>query len=209
MKPYRRLTLTLLPLTPMKHTTKLLGIFLAAAALVAMSAYHQRDDDKPALRSGIITQNMDLKVKPGDNFTAYVNGNWMKQTPIPADKSTYGTGSMVRDQAEENVKAIIEASASGKFAPGSEEQKIGDFYQAYLNRKVRDSLGLSPLKPEFRRIEAIASYKDLASYLAYANKLGNLVPLTIGVNEDFKDPPGICCLPGREGSACPNGNIIC
>ncbi|WP_194349977.1 M13 family metallopeptidase [Pontibacter beigongshangensis] len=140
------------------------------------------------LHSGITVANMDTTVAPGDNFMAYVNGSWARNTEIPADKSAFGAFHMLNDKSQEDVKAIIEEAAAGDFAAGSDEQKIGDFYESYLNIKVRDSIGLAPLAAEFRKIDAINSPQALADYFAYANRSGSMVPFSIGVMEDFKDP---------------------
>jgi len=87
---------------------------------------------KPVLGSfGIATENMDKSVKPGDNFFKYVNGTWLKNTEIPADKSSYGAFTTLRDLSDERVKVIIEEAAAKDAPDGSEEQKIGDFYAAF------------------------------------------------------------------------------
>ncbi|MDO1444772.1 M13-type metalloendopeptidase [Rhodocytophaga aerolata] len=159
--------------------------------------------DQP-LTSGITIQNMDTLVKPGDNFTAYVNGNWVKNTEIPADKAAFGAFHMLNDKAQDDVKAIIEASASGTFADGSDEQKVGDFYEAYMNLQRRDSIGLAPLAPELKKIADIATYTDLATYFAYANKMGNMVPFNIGVETDFKDPKQYMLYTWQGGLGLPD-----
>ena len=81
---------------------------------------------------GVETANIDSRVKPGDNFYAHVNGNWLKNTEIPADKSRYGSFIILRDKAEKRVRGIIE-SAANKETPSADEKRIGDFYNAYLN----------------------------------------------------------------------------
>ncbi|PIQ20485.1 MAG: peptidase M13 [Cytophagales bacterium CG18_big_fil_WC_8_21_14_2_50_42_9] len=172
----------------LKLSPKMLGLACLAIAVQVSTGCNKSATQNKELHSGIIRANMDTTVAPGNNFTAYVNGNWVKKTPIPADKASYGVGSIVNDKAQEDVKAIIEASAQGKFADGSDEQKIGDLYEAYMNMKVRDSIGLQPLAPELKKIDAITNYQDLARYFAYANKYGNMVPFNIGVMEDFKNP---------------------
>ncbi len=141
---------------------------------------------------------MDTTAIPGNDFTQYVNGTWMKNTKIPADKSSYGVGAMVNDKAQEDVKSI-DRKRQLKAAPkaGTEEQKIGDDYESYMNMKVRDSIGLAPLNDEFKKVDAIASAKDLAAYFAYAGKTGQPGAFGIGVLEDFKDPKNICCTAGR------------
>jgi len=160
-------------------------------------------DVKTELHSGIILKNMDTTVSPGDDFMAYVNGTWIKNTVIPSDKSGYGAAYMLEDKAEEEVKAIIENAAKAGGKEGSEEQKIGDFYNAYLNVSLRDSLGLAPLQEDFKKIDAIASLKDLAAYFAYANTVSYMVPLEMAVIEDFKDPTKYMVLTWQGGLGLP------
>jgi len=96
------------------------------SSLLLLAAFNKFENLSETL-SGINRKNMDTTVNPGDNFNAYVNGTWMKNTKIPADKASYGAGYMVFEKSQEDVKAIIEASAKGNSANGSDEQKIGDF----------------------------------------------------------------------------------
>lgn len=143
--------------------------------------------DKP-LQSGVIVENMDTSVDPGNNFTKYVNGNWMKSTEIPADKSSYGTMNILRDESEDNVKVIIEEAASGNYEKGSNEQKIGNLYASYMDMEKRNQIGIAPLKKEFDKIDALSNYKELNTYFAYANKMGINVPLGLFIYQDFKNP---------------------
>lgn len=159
---------------------------LAAAFLTLYSC--GKSDKAEELKSGVTKNNMDTLVKPGDNFDAYVNGMWIKNNKIPDDKASYGNFDILADKAEDNVKAIIEESAKGDFADGSNEQKIGDFYESYMDMKARDAKGISPLTDEFKNIDAIKDYNDLATYFGKANRSGNMIPFAVGVIEDFKDP---------------------
>ncbi len=158
---------------------------------------------KTELHSGIILGNMDTTVSPGDDFMAYVNGKWIKNTAIPSDKSGYGAAYMLDDKAQEEVKAIIENAAKTGGKDGSEEQKIGDFYNSYLNVKLRDSIGLAPLQEDFKKIDGIGSLKDLAAYFAYANTVSHMVPLEMAVMEDFKDPKQYMLLTWQGGLGLP------
>ena len=171
--------------------------FLLAFSLISC-------DKKENLTSGVILKNMDTLVKPGDNFDAYVNGNWAKSNKIPADKASIGVGQIIDDKAQEDVKAIIENSSKGNFANGSDEQKIGDFYEAFMNVKTRDEKGITPLLPEFKKIDAIANYSDLAKYFGVANKYGNIIPFQIGVIEDFKDPTQYMLFTWQGGLGLPD-----
>lgn len=189
----------------LKHAIKFSGItFLAITSLLTISCNKSvTTEQNKELHSGIIRANMDTIVAPGDNFTAYVNGGWVKKTEIPADKASYGVGSIVNDKAQEDVKAIIEASVAGDFKPGSDEQKIGDLYESYMNLKARDSIGLKPLTAEMQRIAAITNYQGLARYFAYANKYGNTIPFSLSVTEDFKNPKQYMLLTWQSGLGLP------
>lgn len=182
--------------------TKLFAIPVIAYALLSLASCSNKDSSE--LHSGIILKNMDTTVNPGNNFTQYVNGTWVRDTKLPADKSSYGAGSIVNDEAQENVKAIIENAAKANGKDGSEEQKIGDFYESYLNMKVRDSIGLAPLNEEFKKIDAIKTFKDFVYYLGYANKVGLKIPFNVTVTEDYKDPKNYMLLTWQGGLGLPD-----
>ena len=76
--------------------------------------------------SGVLSENINPDIRPGDDFNAYVNGTWMDSAEIPADRASNTVGLEVHEQATENVRIIIEESADGDFAKGSDEQKVGD-----------------------------------------------------------------------------------
>jgi putative endopeptidase len=154
--------------------------------------------------SGINKDNMDTSVRPGDNFDAYVNGAWLKKTKIPDDKASYGVGYMVHEKAQEDVKAIIEASSKGDFATGSDEQKIGDFYDAFMDTKMRDQKGIAPLLTEYKKIDAITNYTDLAAYFGYANTSGSNIPFSVSVMEDLKDPTQYMLISWQGGLGLPD-----
>ena len=145
------------------------------------------DNDQP-VESGIILNNMDTTVNPGNNFIEYVNGSWNERTTIPDDKGLVATFIELNDQAEDNVKAIIEEVAGENFEKGSNEQKIGDLYTSYLDTTGRNRLGIAPLKPELEKVSSISSYDNLAEYFGYAEKYGFGSPFGILVLADFKNP---------------------
>jgi len=139
-------------------------------------------------RSGLLLEYMDTNERPGDDFNAYVNGGWMKTATIAPDRASNSVGLMVHEQSQEDVKAIIEESADGDFAPGSDEQKVGDLYKSYMDMETRNRLGVAPLEPEFARIDALENHRQLAVYFADANKVGVAVPFVLLQDVDFKDP---------------------
>jgi len=172
-------------------------------ALMALAACEQKaaTETSPPLNAGIDIADLDSSIRPGDDFFAYVNGKWVAETEMPADKSRYGTFDILRDESQEHVKAIIEMSATGDFAKGSDEQKVGDLYKSYLDMDTRNARGVEPLQPELERIAAIASHADLAAYFAGANRRGYSAPFGLAQFSDMKNPNyyGIYAIQGGLG----------
>ena len=169
-------------------------LIISAAALAALAACGkgpatQTAAEAPAaLRSGIDISQLDDSIRPGDDFFAYVNGKWVAETKMPDDRSRYGSFDILRDESQEDVKAIVEMSASGDFAKGSDEQKVGDLYKSYLDMETRNARGVGPLQPEFDRIASISDHDELAVYFAAANRRGYGMPFAIGQFSDMKNP---------------------
>ncbi|MGB1309285.1 MAG: M13 family metallopeptidase [Oceanihabitans sp.] len=163
-------------------------ILLLSVVLLSISCKSDSKEKEEVLTSGILTEYMDTSVNPGDNFTAYVNGTWMKNTEIPSDKSSYGIGYILHEESEDNVKKIIEESASGEFEKNTDEQKVGDLFKSFMDLETRNKLGATPLQPELDKVDLIKNYDDLASYFAYANKYGISIPLSLFVYQDLKNP---------------------
>lgn len=154
--------------------------------------------------SGLSLELLDTDVRPGDDFFAYANGSWLDTTEIPADKASYGIGWILHEEAQEHVRTIIEESAAGDFAKGSDEQKVGDLFAAYMDMDNRNRLGVTPLAAEFESIEALSNYDDLAVYFAAANKLGINMPFALGQYVDFKDPDTYMMYTWQGGLGLPD-----
>src|SRR5690348_3214883 len=106
---------------------KIKVLALAAASLIAISPA-SLGAAKPVYGAwGYDATAMDRSVKPGDDFFAYVNGAWYKRTPIAEDRTFVGIDSVLNDQIDTDVRAIIEDSAKGAAQSGSIGQQVGDF----------------------------------------------------------------------------------
>jgi putative endopeptidase len=187
---------------------------IGAAALLIIAACGQKAEQPAAeapaagepiaLISGIDVSGMDTSVRPGDDFFAYVNGTWVKETEMPADKARYGVFDKLRDESQEAVKVIIEQSATGDFAKGTDEQKVGDLYNSYLDWDTRNAKGIEPLQPELDRISAISSHDELAVYFAEATKRALDAPFGVGQLPDPKDPQRYAIAAGQSGLGLPD-----
>ena len=124
---------------------------------------------------GVDLSASDAAVKPGDDFFAFVNGAWDKRTEIAADRTFAGIDSVLNDQIERDVRAIIEEQAASPGANGSLGQQIGDFYASFMDEPAIEALGTKPLQPYLARIAAAKSRTDLANLfgsIGYASPIG-------------------------------------
>ena len=188
-------------------------LFVSAIALLFVAACGQEAAQPTAdpatqapqpLISGVDLAGMDTSVKPGDDFFAYVNGTWVKETEMPADKARYGLFNILRDESQDAVRAIIEKSATGDFAKGTDEQKVGDLYSSFLDWDTRNARGLEPLQPELDRINAISSRDELAVYFASAITRGLDAPFAAQQLTDFLDPSQYAILMAQSGLGLPD-----
>lgn len=140
------------------------------------------------LSLGVETSNFDEAVRAQDDFYRYVNGTWLANTEIPADKSNYGSFIELADKAERDMRNIIETAANAEFkAPGTDQQKVGDFYLSFMDSVRIEDLGLSPIQGDLADVDAIASHEDLIRYIAHNQKRGINDPFVIFVNQDAKN----------------------
>jgi putative endopeptidase len=158
----------------------------------------------PQKHSGLLIENMDPTVRPGDDFNAYVNGTWMKTNEIPADRAANSVGLIVHEQATADVKTIIEEASEGDFPPGSDEQKVGALYSSYMDMDTRNNLGVSPLDAEFARVQVLENHEQLAVYFAEANKIGIDLPFALAQYVDFKDPNTYMMYTWQAGLGLPD-----
>jgi len=179
---------------------------VAAVALLSACSTEQAEEKNTAepLVSGVLTENMNKAVKPGDDFFAYVNGAWLDQFVIPDDKASFGTTYMLHEQSQAAVKTIIEQSAAGNNAPGSDEQKVGDLYNSYLDMERRNALGAVPIKAVFDAVDAVADHKALSAYFARSMRSGFGAPFDFYVNGDADDPTKYTIYNFQSGLGLPD-----
>ncbi len=168
----------------------------------------QQAEQAPAeaetLVSGLAIENMDKSIRPGDDFFMYMNGAWIDQTEIPADKGSYGGPQILDDESQENVKAIIDEAASGDFEKGTDEQKIGDLYNAYMDMDTRNAKGIEPLRKHLERIAGIANLEDLARYIAHGRARGLTMPIDLDQLADWNDSSKYSIIITQGGLGLPD-----
>ncbi|MFT6193559.1 MAG: endothelin-converting enzyme/putative endopeptidase [Cognaticolwellia sp.] len=143
---------------------------------------------KTALASGIDKATMDLSVRPQDNFYRYVNGAWLNTHEIPSDKTAIGSFYDLRDEADDNVKAIIEELAATKnLRIGSDEQKVADLFRSFMDLDSRNTAGTAPVQKIFDDINGLKDKNELATFFGENQKIGVGSPLAFYISVDAKD----------------------
>jgi len=165
-----------------KTSQTVLGLGLALSILSGCTQEKQ-------LGQGVLKkEDMNLAVKPGVDFFEYANGTWMKNTPIPADKSRYGAFDILAESANEAVHNLLEEAAKTEnAAEGSNLKKIQDFYATAMDVEKINEIGLKPLQPEFAKIEAVKNATDLRNELIHLHKMGISALFGAGVDQDMKN----------------------
>ncbi|HEY4676466.1 MAG TPA: M13 family metallopeptidase [Candidatus Angelobacter sp.] len=158
----------------MKSRTKsIVPAHAAVCALVVLSlgvlfaqAYALAPPDVPAKTvHGIAVTSIDRSVQPGDDFYHYANGEWIKKTVIPPDRSGVGVFTALSDLTNKRTAGIIEEAAKAKAPAGSSTAKISDLYNSYMDEAGIEAKGLTPLKPHLDAIAAIKDKHELAHAL--------------------------------------------
>ena len=151
--------------------------------------------------------NMNLSVKPGDNFVEYSNGTWVKNHPIPAKESRWGSFNEIRDFNIKAVKLILEETIAKQksLAKGSVERRVADFYAASMDSLRIESLGFDPIKSDLKKVQDIQSREDLLREIARFKTQGLGSPFFGSyVGQDRKNVKKMVPQFGQGGTSLPD-----
>lgn len=178
----------------MKKITLLAATVSVALGLVACSPADKStsapvaSEQTQALKSGIDLAAVNQDVRAQDDFFAHVNGTWLNQTEIPADKSRYGMFNVIYDDTQERLKALIQESANAGSSADANTQKLGAMYNSYMNVEKVNELGLTPLQPVLDEIAAVENKEQVAAQISELYRLGVEGPFGFFVYPDAQDP---------------------
>ena len=121
------------------------------------------------VRGGLISSAIDKSVRPGDNFFLYANGNYIRTLEIPADKTSTGLLSMMDDQSESKLQQLMKAELLHPSGT-PDEDKVLNFYKAFMDQDRIEALGTGPLKRDFDRVRAIRSKAQMSQFMGTTTK---------------------------------------
>jgi len=179
--------------------------FLAVAMLAFgySSAQTKSINDGDAL-PGIVLENMKPEISPKDDFYNFVNGTWMDETEIPADRSSWGGFSVLRKSTDNDVLEILaKAKSSGKYGPETDQAKALAIFDTKLDTVARNKEGLAPLKPALDAIAGIQNIEDLQTVWA-KNPSVSTPFLGLGVFADLNNSAMNAVYLGPSGLGLPD-----
>ena len=161
--------------------------------------------DAASAAHGFDLANLDRSVSPCDNFYQFVDGGWMKNNPIPASWPSWASFNKLQDHNQQALHDILEEAAKDSHAqPGSNWQKIGDFYASCMDESQVESAGLKPLDPFLRQIANIKDTAGLQDEIARLQQSGVNAVFDFGSEQDLKDSTQVIAGAGQGGLGLPD-----
>jgi putative endopeptidase len=138
------------------------------AALALLISCNSRQGNNTEQTTDPLASHIDSTVNPGNDFFLFANGKWFREHPIPASEQSNGLWQLIQDTINSQVRNICESAAANTSEPaGSNKQKIGDFFFSGMDSVSLNKNGISSLKADFERIDAVKDIKGLAAEAAH------------------------------------------
>lgn len=180
--------------------TALAGIFISCN-----SANNKDKNAEPQFVEVLDLAARDTSINPADNYFGYANGTWMKNTEIPASKTGWGSFYIVRDQAMENMRHILDSCANlSDPKKNSPVQQIGDLYKSYMDTTAIGEAGINPIQPVLDRISGISTSQGVVDEVMLEYSEGDGTMFSMYVSPDDKNSNKQRLQFGQGGLGLPN-----
>jgi putative endopeptidase len=179
---------------------------LLTAAVAAVTVIASAATVEPGAAERVLHASwMDKSVDPLQDFYMYVNGNFIRENPIPGAYSSWGQVQMLNDRNQDFIHDLLQAAAAdSSAAPGSEERKIGDFYASGMDEAAVEKAGIAPLKEEFAHIAALRRPAELSAELAHLQDIGVDAVFSLNEMQDFADSTKVIATVAQGGLGLPD-----
>ena len=156
------------------------------------------------INSGIDLSYVDSAARPQDDLFGHVNGRWLADYEIPADRATDGAFRTLFDRAEEQVRDLITQAAESNPAPDTDEQRIGDLYASFIDEDTVARVGLAPLHEELKAIDDAPDTTALAEVVGRLQRAGVGGGAGVYVDTDSKDSSRYLLHVSQSGLGLPD-----
>jgi len=149
--------------------------------------------------------NMDLSVKPGNDFFEYANGKWLKNNPVPPKETRWGSFVQLKEFNSNALKSILTEASASKNPTGFVEKTVGDFYAAGMDSAAIEKEGHTPIDADLKRIKNIKDLAGIVNESAVFRTQGPGSPLFgFAVDQDRKDPNKMMPELSQGGTTLPD-----
>ncbi|MGE5695242.1 MAG: M13 family metallopeptidase [Candidatus Sericytochromatia bacterium] len=156
------------------------------------------------MNSGIDLTHVDSAICPQDDLFGHVNGRWLAEYEIPADRATDGAFRTLFDRAEEQVRDLITEAAEKSSAPDTDEQRIGDLYASFMDEDTVAGIGLAPLREELALVDEAADTANLAEVVGRLQRTGVGGGTGVYVDTDSKNSTRYLLHVNQSGLGLPD-----
>ncbi len=183
----------------------LVGALCAAPLSVLAAGEPMNPAVTPAQVQSLHLNWLDRNVSPARNFYEYADGDWLQQNPIPPAYSSWGQFSILYRRNQKFIHQLLEdAAKNARSQPGSDAQKIGDFYYSGMNTAAVNAAGVAPLAAEFKRINEITNLAQLQADIAHLQMIGVNALFSFGQMQDFKNSSEVIGVASQGGLGLPD-----
>jgi len=157
----------------------------------------------------LVSQTIDLDylnttVPPQDDFFEFSNGQWLKDNPVPASESRWGSFNELDQNNKKKLTTLLNEAKSIGGEQGSMNQILGDYYSAFMNMDLRNEVGIKAISDDMELVENISSKKQLSSIIAKLHNAGIASLFGFGVGQDLMDIDNNTVYFGQGGIGLPN-----
>lgn len=194
-------------------TTKYLLLGLTFAGLIACDSSKEvtnntsNQEKSVSASSGketIDVSYLDNSIRPQDDFFMYANGNWIKNNPIPASESRWGSFNELEKQNNEKLLGILESASKSDSSAGTDNQLLGDYYYSLMDMETRNDVSSNPIIKYLEEINDIVSKKEFPAKIAQLHFKGIPSFFSFGVGQDMKDVDNHISYISQGGLGLPN-----
>jgi putative endopeptidase len=157
-----------------------------------------------AMHSGVDLQYVDASVRPQDDLYEYLNGKWLRDFQLPADRGAVGSFSAIEDSTEEQLRGIVEGLEKAPSDGDPDARKLADLYASFMNEQQLEALGTKPLQAEFAAIDALKDASALPTLVAHMNSIGAGAPYGLFVNLDARNSTQYAVILTQSGLGLPD-----